>query len=94
MDDELKTSEIPAGYENSVEAGPGGWPVWKKPDSPNVPLCPGEDCTATYQDEPLDRYHALECPSCGAVGCEACIMPMRGSLCWNCEDESRGGQDF
>jgi len=87
-EDALRTGDIPAGYEDSVEAGPGGWPVWSRPEG-LTPLCPGPDCVAVYMDDPEDRVHALECPACGAVGCEECIMIFgRGCLCVDCEESA------
>jgi len=75
----------PAGYENSVEEGPGGWAVWAKREDGNPP-CPGSGCTEPYNEE--DPTHALECPGCGAVGCEECIMAFgRGCLCISCEED-------
>ena len=84
---EKRIKGTPHGFESSVEEGPGGWAVWAKRDDGSPP-CPGDGCTAPYSEDPDERTHPLECPSCGAVGCEECIMPMgRGCICLNCEDD-------
>ncbi len=74
----------PEGYEDAVEAGAGGWAVWKKRDD-GKPPCPCPGCTAPYNAE--EPAYALECPECAQAGCSECFPDGRGCLCPACEDE-------
>ena len=74
----------PAGYADEVELNADGWWVWKAPPGESA-ACPGEGCDAPY--DPDDPLMALECPECGAVGCDDCMPVGRGCLCPACEDD-------